>query len=665
MKKARDMAEGGGGDSAGGDAPAVFISYASQDVAVANAIVKALELCGLRCWIAPRDVIAGSLFAEAIVRALNEAKVLVLILSVHAGASPHVGKEIERASAKRRPIIALRTDSEPLSPAFEYYLSESQWIDLGSRITDATVATLVDAVRRHLGPAAAGAPGSNQVPSTLPEPIISYGHHGQPWIASTRNSGKRAAVDSIAVLPFALTGGPASMKFFGEGIAECLIQALSELPGIRKVIARNSAFKYAESDPLEAGRLLGVRAVLTGRLRISHQSASLTAELVDTMDSAHLWGAVIDRPLKELPHSQADLADEICAALSPKLAGKQVNRGRRVANFDAYRLYLQGRYAWSKRPAAGAVDEAIGLFEKAIEHDSGFALAHTGLADCYNTLSAWESGAIAPRVGFEKAKLSALCALQIDKRSAEAHTSMAYTHLHYSWDWQSAEHEFKQALAISPNYAHAHHWYSHLLAAVGRVDESLAESRKLIELDPFDLINNVHLSWHHYMAREFPAAISEAQRTLAMEKRFHWGYFFAGLALDAAGDHRDALKHLRTSLELSGQSTVMLAALGHAYGTAHKHDAARKVLTQLGELSQTRYISSYEIALIHIALGEHDRALDLLDMAVEERSGWLPYLLNDVRLDPLRSTARFATLTARVGLRSVLVDPIHPPTSHR
>jgi TolB-like protein len=292
MKKAGDMAEGGGDDSAGGGAPAVFVSYASQDFAVANALVEALELSGLRCWIAPRDVIAGSLFAEAIVRALNEAKVFVLILSVHAGASPHVGKEIERASAKRRPIIALRADSAPLSPAFEYYLSESQWIDLGSRLTDATVAILVDAVRRHVGPGAAGGLGSNQVASILSDPTKSHGHHSHPWIASTRNTGKRAAIDSIAVLPFTLAGGPASMKFFGEGIAECLIQALSELPGIRKVIARNSAFKYAESDPLDAGRLLGVRAVLTGRLRISRQSASLTAELVDTVDSAHVWGTV-------------------------------------------------------------------------------------------------------------------------------------------------------------------------------------------------------------------------------------------------------------------------------------------------------------------------------------------------------------------------------------
>jgi serine/threonine-protein kinase len=589
------------------------------------------------------------------------------VLSAHAGASPHVGKEIERASAKRRPIIALCADSEPLSPAFEYYLSESHWIHLGTGLTDATAATLVDAVRRHLEPDGSGAPGVHQDASRPADPVKTHGHDPQPSAGPRKGAGKRAAIDSIAVLPFEMTGGPANMKFLGEGIAEALIQALSELPGIRKVIARNSAFKYAGSDPLEAGRMLGVRAVLTGRLRMSRQSASLTAELVDTVDSAHLWGAVIDRPLKELPHSQADLADEICAALSPKLPGKQphVSPRRRVANFDAYRLYLQGRYAWGKRPAAGAVDEAIGLFEKAIEHDSGFALAHTGLADCYNTLSAWESGAMAPRVGFEKARMSALCALKLDKRSAEAHTSLAYTHLHYSWEWESAEHEFKQALAISPNYAHAHHWYSHLLAAVGRVDESLAESRKLIELDPFDLINNAHLSWHHYMAREFPLAISEAQRTLAMEKRFHWGYFFAGLALDAAGEHHDAVSHLRTSLELSGQSTVMLAALGHAYGTAHKPDEARKVLRQLGELSQTRYISSYETGLIHVALDEHDRALDLLEVAVEERSGWLPYLLHDARLDPVRSTARFASLTARVGLRPASLGLIHPPSHHR
>ena len=149
MKKARKIwPRVAAATAPAGMPPAVFISYASQDVAVANAIVKALELCGLRCWIAPRDVIAGSLFAEAIVRALNEAKVFVLILR-STRARPRTSA---RRSSEHPPNVGRSLHCalipEPLSPAFEYYLSDRQWIDLGSRLTDATVATLVDAVRR-------------------------------------------------------------------------------------------------------------------------------------------------------------------------------------------------------------------------------------------------------------------------------------------------------------------------------------------------------------------------------------------------------------------------------------------------------------------------------------------------------------------------------------
>jgi len=504
-------------------------------------------------------------------------------------------------------------------------------------------------------------------PPTRPHFIKTVARRGYRFIGVSKAGRKHDSLDSLAVLPFATDGGDTDMKYIGEGIAERLIHALSELPGIGKVIARNSAFKYANSEPKEIGHVLGVRAVLTGQLRITDRSVCLTAELSDTADASHIWGATFDRRLTELPTLQVELADEIYAMLSARLPGKRAQpaaRTSRIGNFDAYRLYLQGRYAWSKRPAVGAVDEAIGLFDQAIEHDGSFALAHAGLADCYNTLAAWESGSIAPRVGFEKARQSALRALQLDGRSAEAHTSLGYTHLHYSWEWEHAELQFKRALAINPHYAHARHWYSHLLAAVGRTGESLQESRRLIELDPFDLINNVHLSWHYYMAREFPMALSEAQRTLAMEKRFHWGYFFMGLALNAMGEQRDAIKHLRKAFQFSGHSTVMLSALGHVYGAAHLHDAARDVLRTLCELSGSRYVSSYEIALIHIALDEHDKALDFLGAAVEERSGWLPYVQNDVRLDPIRSTPRFAALTRQVGLQVVRNDTKRGPTRH-
>ena len=156
-----DVAEGDGEEQGAGShagTPDVFISHASHDVVVAEAVVAALEGQDLKCWIAPRDVIPGSLYADGIVRAINAAKVFVLVLSAHSVESPHVGKEIERASAKRRPIIALRTDSAPLTPAFEYFLSESQWIDLAPGGMATVTAKLLEAVRRYLGPAAATEP---------------------------------------------------------------------------------------------------------------------------------------------------------------------------------------------------------------------------------------------------------------------------------------------------------------------------------------------------------------------------------------------------------------------------------------------------------------------------------------------------------------------------
>jgi len=132
----------------------VFISYASQDAAMAQQVCTALERAGFLCWIAPRDVVPGTLYADGIVRAINDSTILVLILSQSAVASAHVGKELERASSKRHPIIALRTDNAPLPPAFEYFLSESQWIDAGAGGTNAAIVSLIGAVRQHLSPAA-------------------------------------------------------------------------------------------------------------------------------------------------------------------------------------------------------------------------------------------------------------------------------------------------------------------------------------------------------------------------------------------------------------------------------------------------------------------------------------------------------------------------------
>lgn len=499
-------------------------------------------------------------------------------------------------------------------------------------------------------------------PPTRPHYIETVPRRGYRFIGVRKSAGPCPPIDALAVLPFSLTGGGSRMKYLGEAIAERLINALSAVPGIGKVIARDAAFRHAHGEPAGIGRALGVRAILTGHLTITRRAARLTAELMDTVEATHLWGTILERPLAELSQLQVELAEEICAALSVSLPDQsaQPGQGSRAQKFDVYRLYLQGRYAFGKRTLS-ATNEAIDLFEKAIGSDSRFALAHSGLADCYNMLSSWEVGFLDPRVGFEKARQLALRALQLDQRSAEAHTSLAFTYLHYSWEWEPAEQEFRRALAIDPHYPHARHWYSHLLGALGRTDESLQESQTLVELDPFDLVTNVHMSWHHYMAREYAPAFREGQRTLEMEKRWAWGYFFTGLALNGLGEYRDAVRRFRKAWELSGrQNFVAYTALGHACGNAGMHDEARDILRRLQDLARTRYVSSYETALIYLALGEQDPAIELLNRAVEERSGWLPYLTNDVRLDPIRKSAEFVRLSARVGL-----PPQGRATGHR
>jgi tetratricopeptide (TPR) repeat protein len=342
-----------------------------------------------------------------------------------------------------------------------------------------------------------------------------------------------------------------------------------------------------------------------------------------------------------------------------KLAPRNLRSpARKTSDLPAYQLFLQGRYWWNKRPSQGVVRKGIEFFNQAVARDPDFALAHVGLADSYNTLAAWESGEMAPNIAFPMARAAANRALQADANLAEAHTSLGYAEFHFGWDWRRAEEEFRLALSLNPHYAYCRHWYSHFLTAMGKTQEALAESIRIIELDPLDLVMNVHLAWHYYTARQYWETLEQANHTLGMEPAFQWGYFFRGLALEQMQNLGGAVDAFRKSVESSGGSTVMLSALGHAYGAAGDVHQAREVLRTLDATSRQRYISSYEVALIHVALDEYERAFEWFDKAWEERSGWLPYLNVEPRIDCLRGDVRLQMLASRVGLpTSAAVDP--------
>ena len=474
-------------------------------------------------------------------------------------------------------------------------------------------------------------------------------------LAPDRQQRASKVIDSIAVLPF--ENQNVATEYLSEGITENLIHSLSELPSMKKVIARSSVFRYKgrQVSPEDVGRELNVRAVLLGRVVQKGDTISITAELVDSTDARHLWGGQYRRNLTGVTEVQQEIADDIAEKLKLRLAMRRRKPAACKVNPEAYRSYLKGRYFWNKRPAQGMVHKAIEHFERATEHDPKFALAYVGLADCYNTLGRWESGAMSPRSAFPQAKAAASRALRLDSSLAEAHSALAYVSMHYDWEWATAGEGFQRALRLNPNSSHAHHWYAHYLIGIGRIEEALAESFRILELDPLDVIINAHLAWHYCLAHQFPDAVDASKKTLELEPHSHLGYFFLGWAYEQMRMFSQAVEALEKSLALSGGNAVMKAALGHAYALAGDHTAALRVIQELRELSKTTYVSSYEIGVIYAAMDNDDEVFAWLDTACEERSGWLPYINAEPRLDHVRADPRFARILQRIGL------PISPP----
>jgi len=473
-----------------------------------------------------------------------------------------------------------------------------------------------------------------------------------PSRAASTGVAPEGVMDSLAVLPFENAGHDADLEYLSEGIAESLTRAFSRLPGLR-VISRSAVARYRgrEVDPAQAGRELSVRAVLTGRVLARGGRLSISAELVDAHDNRQIWGQGYQRTLDDTFSLQEQLAAEIAEHLRPALVAPSLAApvAAHAPKAEAYQLYLKGRYWWNRRPEDGFLD-ALDYFQKSIEADPSFALSYSGLADCYITLGSWESGILPPNEAFLKARTLARKALELDDRSAESHASLGYSIFHYDWDFEQAEQEIQRAIALNPGYAAAHHWYSHLLLPRGRIEKSMTESLAAVAIDPLDFIMNAHLAWHYYFAGDYDQAIEAAAKPIVSSH--FWSPFFSGLAYEQKNMLAEAIDHLEQAVARSPDSTYPVAALAHARALAGDTGRASRMLADLRDLSQRRFVPSYDLAIIHLGLGEADEALNLLERAFDERSSWLIHLDVDPRLAPLRDDRRFLNLVGRVGIRA-------------
>lgn len=449
-----------------------------------------------------------------------------------------------------------------------------------------------------------------------------------------------AAAGSLAVLPFA-ESTPAD-QFLAEGLAERILERLVQVPGLA-VLARTSAFREGSGngDPLAAAERLGVELVVSGRLARTQAGFRVTARLDERASRRTVWSLDVERAAGDLLLLDASIAASVAATLGRRAPGPV--RPSRAMPAGALEKVVQARYFWNRRPG-DVVDQAIRCYQEALALDPDSAEAWAGLAEVYATLGSWEAGVLPHAEGQSKAMSHAGRALSIDPTLAEAHAALGYAALHYGWDVASAERSFRSALSLNAHCVTAHHWYSHVLAAAGRIEESLEESRRCLQLDPMNLLMSVHLAWHHHMAREPSHVVEQSERVVAMDPRYHWGHYFLAWGLESMGEHGRALEAARQAVSAAGGNPVMTSLLGRALAASGDVAEARRTAQEVERAGGPEEKFAYEIALIHLGLGEHDAALGWLERARTRRSGWMAYLEADPRLDPLRSEPRFQAL---------------------
>jgi TolB-like protein len=457
-----------------------------------------------------------------------------------------------------------------------------------------------------------------------------------------------ASIDSLAVLPFVNLGGDPNTEYLSDGITESLIDSLSQVPNL-KVMSRNSAFRYKgkDTDARTAGREMGVRAVLTGRITQRGENLSVSTELVNVDDNSALWGEQYNRKLADVLAVQQEIAEQISEKLKLRLSNEQKTQlaKHQTDNPEAYQLYLKGHYYASQFTAVG-LEKGFDYLRQAIALDPTYAQAYDGLAYAYQIQ---EGVFLSPLEVMPKAKEAARKAIELDETLAAAHVEMATVHFWFEYDWTSAEREFQRALQLNPNYAPAHEFRGWALISLGRTEEALAESRRAVELDPLFFENISILGWNLYFARRYDQAVTELRKCIDLQPAYWACHFYLAQTYQQQGRFPDAVVELTKARELNDQSAVPPAELAHAYALSGQTAKARQTLNDVIAFAKTKYVDPYALAVVYAALGDKDEAFTRLAQAYAERSFNLINLKVDPELDSLRSDKRFQDLLRRMN----------------
>ena len=448
----------------------------------------------------------------------------------------------------------------------------------------------------------------------------------------------KSAKQSIAVLPFEDLSPTKDHEYLCDGIAETLINSLSNIKNLW-VPARASSFSFKGKNLgiRQIGRQLGVDNLLEASVQVIGNRLRITPKIINVADGSQVWSSQYDRQMEDVFAIQDEIAREIVKALKITLLGEKEAPLIRsyTADSEAYQAYLKGRFYWNKRTAEGT-RKSIEYFEQAIEKDPSYALAYVGLADAYIIQGEWQH--LPAKEAFPKAREAALKALEIDDSMGEAHTSLAAIKHDFDWDWKEAEKEYQRAIELSPSYATAHQWYGEFLTLMGRFDEGLKEIKRAQELDPLSLIMNAIEGWFYWAARDYDKGINQCQKTLEMDPDFSPAHGYLCWNYIGKGMYEEALSEAQ---KLGDQYSI--AAI---YAMMNRQEEARRSLANILKHPQAR---EADIATIYLLLGENGEAWKWFEKAYNERSRLLIFLKVDFTYDNFRSDPRFRALLKKVG----------------
>ncbi len=470
-----------------------------------------------------------------------------------------------------------------------------------------------------------------------------------PWEERRKSESGETNRRRLAVLPFDNISPDPSDEYFAEGLTEELIATLSRVQGL-ETIARTSVLRYKggakQIDVI--GEELSVGAILEGSVRKAGNRIRVTAQLIDVRNQSHIWSDIYDRELNDVFAIQSDLAKSIVGALQVRILAEDKKRIEEspTANVEAYTLYLKGRHQWNKRSREG-LERALEYFWLALDSDPDYALAYVGVADCYSILGGF--GYMETVSAHEKAKEAAIKAIELDDTLGEAHLSLAWT-LMQDWEWDQSKREFRRALELSPNDTTAHRWHGHFLFFVGRNEQGMAEFDRALQLDPKAPLVSLNIAEGLFILGEYDRAIQQYLKTLEIDASHVPTLLSFVFALAERGMFSEAIGVQRTLVKLDFPDARNHLFMAYIHAKQGKEAEARKILSQTKEGPTTGFIPPEEFAAVYAALGDRDKAFELLANAIAMHSEGLVALKYSPRFDSLRSDPRYNSLLRKMNL---------------